>query len=316
MPVRARSLSTTMLTGIIGASFVAPMTASAADLSVKAPLSPAPGLIAPAVDGVNWKFGGLGGSLAHRSLYGAQGAVSIPVGAQYGVQIDGAAGAFDERFFGAIGGHFFWRDPARGMLGFYGSFTHWNEFGGVRVGQVAGEGEAYFGPFTIRALAGVEFGNSASQTTTFTSGITTTTIVDSYDIKTRFFDKINLSYYLNENLKVFVGHRYLGGKNALALGGELAWRVNGPLMASAFIEGRIGENDFEGVWGGLRFYWGQKDKTLIQRHRQDDPIEWVPETLFSIINNGTTLPPVTTCNQSSDADTTIEIAAVICDGQV
>ena len=157
-----------MLTAIVGATFIIPLTASAADLSIKAPMSSDPGMFAPAVDGVNWKFGGLGGSMAHRSLYGAQGAVSIPVGAQYGVQIDGAAGAFDERAFGAVAGHFFWRDPARGLVGLYGSFTHWDQLGGVRVGQVAGEGEAYFGPFTIRVLAGVEFGNSASQTSTFT----------------------------------------------------------------------------------------------------------------------------------------------------
>jgi hypothetical protein len=53
----------------------------------------------------------------------------------------------------------------------------------------------------------------------------------------------------------------------------------------------------------LRFYFGQKDKTLIQRHRQDDPIEWVPETLFSIVNNGTTLPPVVTFNcDNTDAE--------------
>jgi len=274
-----------MLTGVIGASFAVPLTASAADIYRKAPSTPVLGMSQPAVDGVNWKLDGFGGSLGHRSLYGAQGAVSIPVGAQYGVQIDGTAGAFDERFFGAIAGHFFWRDPARGLLGLYGSFTHWDEFGGVRVGQVAGEGEAYFGPFTVQALAGIEFGNSANQIGTFTSGLTTTTIIDSYDIETRFFDKVNLAYYLNENLKVFVGHRYLGGKNALALGGELAWRVNGPLMASAFIEGRIGENDFEGIWGGLRFYWGQKDKTLMQRHRQDDPPIYLLGTLFSIVNN-------------------------------
>jgi hypothetical protein len=274
-----------MLTGVIGASFVLPMTASAADVYTKAPLSPAAGMSLPAVDGVNWKFDGLGGSLGHRSLYGAQGAVTIPVGAQYGIQIDGTAGAFDERFFGAIAGHFFWRDPSRGLLGLYGSFTHWDQFGGVRVGQIAGEGEAYFGPFTVQGLAGVEFGNSASQITSVTSGLTTTTITDTYDIHTRFFDKVNLAYYLNDNLKVFVGHRYLGGKNALALGGELAWRVNGPLMASAFIEGRIGENNFDGVWGGLRFYWGQQDKPLIARHRQNDPPIYLLGTLFTIVNN-------------------------------
>jgi hypothetical protein len=285
-----------MLTSMVTASFLTPITVSAADLYTKAPVG-APTTFQPAVDGLNWKFGGLGGSMAHRSLYGAQGSVTIPVGAQYGIQIDGGAGAFDDRFFGAVAGHFFWRDPSRGMLGVYGSFTHWDQFGGLRVGQAAGEGEAYFGPFTIRVLAGVEFGNSASQTNTFTGGGFTTTIIDTYDIRTRFFDKVNLSYYLTDNLKAYVGHRYLGGKNALALGGEYAWRVNGPLMASAFIEGRIGEKDFEGIWGGLRFYYGQKDKTLIQRHRQDDPFEWIPETLLSITNSFSSIAKSVTTNQ-------------------
>ena len=33
-------------------------------------------------------------------------------------------------------------------------------------------------------------------------------------------------------------------------------------------------------------------KSLIQRHRQDDPIEWTPETLFSITNSQTTTPVI------------------------
>ena len=33
-------------------------------------------------------------------------------------------------------------------------------------------------------------------------------------------------------------------------------------MASLFAEGRIGEDDYHGVWGGVRFYFGQNDKTL------------------------------------------------------
>ena len=56
-------------------------------------------------------------------------------------------------------------------------------------------------------------------------------------------------------------------------------------MASLFVEGRAGENDFRGVWGGVKFYFGQKDKSLIQRHRQDDPINWAPKSLFSIVNS-------------------------------
>jgi hypothetical protein len=54
-------------------------------------------------------------------------------------------------------------------------------------------------------------------------------------------------------------------------------------MASAFVEGRVGSNQFEGIWGGLRVYFGQKEKSLIRRHREDDPTTW--DTLFSIIGN-------------------------------
>ncbi len=46
------------------------------------------------------------------------------------------------------------------------------------------------------------------------------------------------------------------------------------IMASLFAEGRIGEDDYHGVWGGVRFYFGQHDKTLIRRHREDDPNDW------------------------------------------
>ena len=33
-------------------------------------------------------------------------------------------------------------------------------------------------------------------------------------------------------------------------------------MGTAFVEARVGENSFEGVWGGLRFDFGERDKTL------------------------------------------------------
>lgn len=156
--------------------------------------------------------------------------------------------------------------------------------------QVAGEGELYVGRWSLQGIAGVEFGNRASQVTTTTTTdvalvTTTTTLTEFYDLKTQFFDKINLSYYPLDNWKVFVGHRYLGGKHAAALGTEWALPLGGGTMASLYVEGRAGEDDFRGVWGGLKFYFGQRDKSLIQRHRQDDPIEWTPESLFSIVNS-------------------------------
>lgn len=257
------------------------MPAGAADLYPKYPVV-APQPYQPAVDGVNWKAVGLGGSLAHESLYAGLASLSVPLAGQYGLQLDGVGGSYASRGIAAGGAHLFWRDPSRGLVGIYGSGTYWDRAGGLAVGNVAGEFEGYWGRWTLQGIAGVEFGNSKSEIIG--------NLIETYDVRTRFFDKVNLSYYINDNWKAFVGHRYLGGKNALALGTEVAFRVNGPVMGSMFVEGRIGEANFEGVWGGLRFYVGQKDKTLIQRHRQDDPIEWTPETLFSIMNSKTTSP--------------------------
>ena len=107
------------------------------------------------------------------------------------------------------------------------------------------------------------------------------------DIKTRFFDKIDLSYYLTDDFKISLGHRYEGGLNAAALSGEYAFDL-GRTMASLFVEARIGEDNFRGVWGGVRFYFGQHDKTLIRRQREDDPVNWLPDVtaLTSPKNSG------------------------------
>jgi hypothetical protein len=278
-----------MLAGALGAAYLSVNSARAEDMA-RTKASP----FAPAVDGINAKIDGLGGSLADRSIYGSKGSLSIPLGGQWGAQIDGVAGSFDQRFFGSIAGHLFTRNPSQGLVGIYVNHAHWDRFGGVHVTQVAGEGEYYWQRWTLQGIAGVEFGNSASSTTTsitpqigINPGIpgVATTFTEGYDVKTRFFDQINLKYYLTDNWDAYVGHRYLGGKHALALGTDYALPLGRGVMGSAFVEGRVGENDFHGVWGGLRFYFGASDKTLMARHRQDDPFIWGLDSLFSIVNS-------------------------------
>jgi hypothetical protein len=282
MSVRKRLLQTTMLAGIVGSIYLS-TNARAEDIATAANAAAFPPVAAgPAVDGVNGKLEGAGGSLAGNSLYGVKGSLSVPLGGPWGVQIDGAGGSFDGSGFGNIAGHFFWRDPAHGLLGLYATTTHWDRFGGVDRSAVAGEGEYYWGRWNFHGIAGVEFGNSATRTTTTKSGGTTTTLVETYDIKTRFFDETNLAYYLTDDWNAYVGHRYLGGKHALALGSEYALPLGHGTMASVFAEARVGEGDFHGIWGGLRFYFGQKDKPLIARHRQDDPTIW--DTLPALSN--------------------------------
>jgi hypothetical protein len=237
--------------------------ARSADLPVKAPAMSG---CVQAVDGVNGKLAGLGGSFADHSLGGALGSLSMPLGCEWGFQLDATAASFDGRFLGAGAGHLFWRDPAKALFGVYGSYTYWDQVGGVRIGHVGPEAEWYLGRWTLQGLAGVEFGNNASG---LIGGVTQT-----YDISTRFFDEVNLAYYLTDDFKAYVGHRYLGAKNALALGGEYGMPLGHGIMASLFAEGRIGEDDYHGVWAGVRFYFGQHDKTLIRRHREDDPTDW------------------------------------------
>jgi hypothetical protein len=284
-----------MFYGAVGATFLS-MSAYAADLTLyeAKPITD----YAPGVDGFNGKAEVLGGTLANRSIAGSQGALSFPLGGALGLQIDAAFGSFDNRGFGNIAGHLFWRNPGKGLIGIYTSHTLWDQFGGAYVGQVAGEGEFYSGRWTLQGIAGVEFGNSASNTFSTTSivapgpgpfgvpgAITTSTMTSMFDVRTRFFDQVNLKYYLTNDWVGYVGHRYLGGKNALALGSEYAIPLGNRLEVSAFVEARVGEADFHGVWGGLKFYFGQKDKPLIARHRQDDPNIWGVDSLFSIVNS-------------------------------
>ena len=288
MSRRAGWLSTTVLSGALIAPELHSL-AYAADLYTKVPLEAQKDqLLLPAVDGINGKAEVLGGSLAGKSVYATRGAVAIPVGNQFGLQLDGALGSYDSRGFGAAAAHGFWRDPSRGLLGLYGSYTSWDQVGGLRLGQFGVEGAAYLGRWTVEGIAGVESGNN--QTVNFGP------VIQTWNIKTRFFDKVDVAYYVNDNWRVSAGHRYLGGNNAAAFGTEYAfnpgWRSG--LGMSLFAEARVGENDYRGIWGGLKFYFGQRDKTLIQRHRQDDPPIGLPETLVSLSNNkGNSVIPVT-----------------------
>jgi hypothetical protein len=110
---------------------------------------------------------------------------------------------------------------------------------------------------------------------------------------TRFFDHVSLAYYPLDNWKASIGHLYTGGKNALALSTEYGISVAPGIMASLFAEGRVGEgrNNYGG-WGGIRFYFGQHDKALLQRQREDDPeLDWIPDSLNGISQSlGTSTP--------------------------
>ena len=234
----------------------------------------------PAVDGINGKIDGYGGQGEHNdSFYGTNGSFSVPLAQQLGFQADGGL-VNDKKGVASYGGagHLFWRDPSIGLLGAYGSYSHWNgsdlfarfqstdgtvfdvNLGQIstNTGRVAAEGEYYLIRWTLSGVAGVEM-----------VGINST--LPGFSVPNRFFDQVSAAYYVTDNFKLSAGHAYTYDTHFLTLGAEYGFALGGGRMASLFADGTLGERGANSALAGLRVYFGQHDKTLIERNRQDDP---------------------------------------------
>ena len=287
-------MSTTVLSGVVGIVFHAGV-ARAADLPLKAPAREPYAISGPAVDDFNAKFEAFGGSYGSRGLYGAGGSVAAPLQRQWGVQFDAAGANYAGHSMSNLGAHLFWRDPAVGLLGIYVDHARIN-LANIHATHVAAEGELYWKRWTVRALVGVETGTTAigsgSASAVIGGGglaVTTTPLVND---TTRFFDAVDLSYYITDQWKASIGHRLYSGRNALALGMEYALPVGRGALASLFAEVRVGEGSHNtGAWGGVKFYFSGKDKPLIRRNREDDPTGTGIEPLLGIASSfGSTFP--------------------------
>src|SRR4029450_9140738 len=101
----------------VGGMFLAPSSADAADLRPRLQPAPVPGVAPPAGEGINFKAGGMGGGRASREFYAGMGSVSLPLGGQFGLQIDGLGGSLGGRGTGGIGGALLRVVPGAGRRG-------------------------------------------------------------------------------------------------------------------------------------------------------------------------------------------------------
>ena len=213
----------------------------------------------PAVSQLNGKVAAFGGS-QDGGLFGVTGSLTAPLGHAFGAQIDGMVGSGRSAAFYGVGGHLFWRDPAKGLLGLYGSYVSWDLHdggtNGANVGKVGVEGEAYLGRFTLEGLAAYQFAT-----------------------KTGFAGKAVVAYYPIDNLRFDGGVRYLEGPGAIGVV-DAEWQPRIGSNWSLFASGSFGDNYTQAL-GGLRYYFGDSGKSLIQRHRQDDPGNSLPDDLFT-----------------------------------
>jgi len=247
-------------TFMVSASWLTLLTASpvlAADLNLdqrwQDAAAPMTGGL-PAVSGLNGKLLLYGGSYDGDGTVIGEGSLSMPVGHAFGLQIDAALGSRDSDTIGHVGGHFFWRDPAVGLLGVYASY---NSIGGDRFNRFALEGQRYIDTWSFEGFAGWDDGEQ----------------------KDAFFGIAEVAKYLTDDFRVSFGVAYsdwasgsYSGPGLIGTAG-FEWQTNwlGPEHAQTiFAVAHVGDN-YTTVLGGLKIYLGTEPKSLIRRHREDDP---------------------------------------------
>ena len=183
----------------------------------------------------------------------SEASVSVPIGERFGFQLDGAYGSIGGTTnidYHGVGGHLFWRNPERALLGLY---AHYTEYGNdISTYQVAVEGELYFERTSLEFLAGLDVVNTVFRD-------------DEY-----FAGEAIFAYYPTDNLRLSAGVRHALNTSSLVLGAE-AMVSQGRYAPSFFVDASIDEDKTTSVSAGIRLYFGGSQKSLIRRHREDDP---------------------------------------------
>jgi hypothetical protein len=196
-----------------------------------------------AVSMANFKIEGQVGNVDRHAARSVGGSVSIPVGDDFGLQIDGLAGEIDPEDFYGVGVHAFRRNPTVGLLGLIASHAELADVDATRVGA---EGEYYLDRFTVAAYGGFQSG----------------------DIDDSVFGALEGRYYFIEDAVLSAGVALSDDHEWYGLGVEYQTPFEGVSLSLSFA---AGERDYDHAFFGLRFYFGGEHKTLIRRHREDDP---------------------------------------------
>lgn len=247
--------------------FVGTNTAISADI-----LDPTPVAQQAAVDGINYEFSILGGSLQRNVLGSASNAmfttsIATPIpyfSESFGAQVDLGIGIYDGDFTSAAAGlHLFWRDPSVGAIGIYGD---WGYVDPEHAGRVAGEFAFYNDRWSLDILAGIQFGQH---------------------VYTDFVDEVDLSYYATDNTRLSIGHRLTSRGHVGNLAFEHLMDDGGLAGWSLFGEIEAGEDNYVGGFGGVRYAFGsQNSTTLIERDRQSSLTVRIPRNLASVSQCG------------------------------
>jgi len=238
----------------------------------------------PAVSGINAKVEGFVGVVDGEGSGGGAASLSIPLGNFIGFQIDGLVGEFDDQSVAAVGLHLFWRDPEVALLGAIYSYTD-VDFGDFDRAGV--EGEYYLKNLTFKAQLGWQGG---------------------HNIDDSAFGGGSLSYYFLENLVFQIGAQGGSGNFLGTVKAEWQPAFNMAPGLTAFANIGFGDDDYEHALFGLRYYFGST-KSLIKRHREDDPENTLGDGV------GLVLPPPPPEPKKKKKDEPQEPPAEVCDSR-
>ena len=107
------------------------------------------------------------------------------------------------------------------------------------------------------------------------------------------FGQAEVAYYITDAFKVYAGYRYINETSFGAAGSEYLIRGM-DVPVALFARGDFGDEDFNSITGGLRVYLSDDpQKSLIDRHRRDDPKVYAPTFPTLAANNPTQVPQCT-----------------------
>ncbi len=275
----------------------------------------------PAVSGLNFKIGIAGGLQDGGNFLDDEGterdtsqtfvgtaSVTTPILHSFGFQLDGLLGYInrdddvsgvigvnsddevDGEFVYGVGGHLFWRDPTKGLVGVTASYVElegdddsfgdfpYREFApGMSITRVGAEGELYLQQFTLAAGAGYQFID-------FTGDFSPAPDADFEE--DGMYAQLDLSWYATDNLALSIGAETNPNTDILGTAGvEWAPAIESFNGLSLFADAAVGEDDYASASLGVRFYFGQ-GTSLKERHRFDDPVDNLPGAAFAAASAG------------------------------
>ena len=211
----------------------------------------------PAVSAVNGKVSaesGVTSSFGRSSAIGAaQGALTLPVGHSFGLELDALASTSHNAFIGGGLAQFFWRDPALGQIGPFAALAGGN---GARLAFGGGEAQLFASNLTLQGFGG--YLDVAVSSPLPGAGGTSGGFYGSH-----------LTLYPTPDLALSIGAQVALGRAKGSAQVELLPEITPHKNVSLFVSASAGDNQAWRVTGGIRIYFGP-DKSLIRRHREDD----------------------------------------------